>query len=111
MATRELKQDIITEALSRAGFSIVFDGDNVRVEPSHIRVKHMRIKTVRRGRYISDPALCPPELASKNIIWIDEPPEAFATTENGEEIPIHFSPDDSGEFVFLEHEDIHPDAN
>lgn len=93
----------IEKLLAQHGFNIEVDADgNMTLEPSVLRLSNINVKLVRRGRYISDPALVPPELQDKNIFWVDEPPVVTATTHKGNHIDLYV------ETVTTEHEVIEP---
>lgn len=94
----------IEKLLAQHGFNIEVDTNgNLSLEPSVLRLEQIDVRLVRRGRYVSDPALCPPELEDKNILWIDEPPVVTAITKNGNEINVLVTQ------VVTHFEEIHPD--
>lgn len=79
----------ISIALNEAGLQ--FEVDNAGkmiITPSVLQLEHIDVLLVRRGRYIADPALVPPELQEKNILWLDEPAKVSATTKTGNEIIV-----------------------
>lgn len=91
-----------------SGFNFIVDNDNnIRAELDFIKLQTINIKTVKRGRYITDPALVPDELKDKNILWIDEPVVVTAITEEGNEIPIYLSNLENQ--VNIEHKVIEPE--
>jgi hypothetical protein len=94
----------VEKLLSDHGFNIEVDNDGkVSLEPGFLQLEQIDVRMVRRGRYIADPALVPPELQDKNILWIDEPPVVTATTKNGNEINVYVTQ------VVTHFEEIHPD--
>lgn len=82
------------------------DGE-VIAEMSNIRVATLKVDLIRRGRYITDPALVPPELEDNNILWVDEPPVVTAVLDSGEEIPVYFTNPENQ--LVITKRVIHPD--
>lgn len=100
------KKSDIEKELIRQGFNATVDNDGkLTLEPSHLQLTQINVLLVKRGRYITDPALVPPELQDKNILWVQEPPVVSAITKSGEEIPVYV------EQVITEFKTVHPEDN
>lgn len=99
-------EDLLIKEMSRQGLQITYNDEQLTIEPTVLRLKSITVNTVRRGRYITDPAFVPEELKDKNILWVDEPAKFYAVTESGEEIPVYCS-----EGITHNHQEIHPDDN
>lgn len=97
-------ENLLINEMSRQGFKIVYDKEHLTIEPSVLRLNCLKVKTVKRGMFKTDPALVPPELKEDNVFWIDEPVEITAITESGEEIPVY-----AQEGVTVNHEVIRPE--
>jgi hypothetical protein len=94
----------MSKALNGSGLEFTVDNaGEMIITPSHLRLDNIKVELVKRGRYIADPALVPPELQDKNILWIDEPPVVSATTINGDEIPVYV------QTVTTNYREVHPD--
>lgn len=99
------KKSDIEKELMRQGFSAVVDNDGkLTLEPSHLQLTQINVVLTKRGRYITDPALVPPELQEKNILWVQEPPVVTAITKSGAEIPVYV------EQVITKFKTVHPDG-
>jgi hypothetical protein len=83
--------ELVARALAQNGFVITTDGDDVKIEPSNLRLQQIKIHTVKKGMYKADPRIVPEPLKDDNIFWRDLPPEVTAITESGEEIPVYLS--------------------
>lgn len=94
----------IEKIMAEHGFNIEVDNDgNMILEPGFLQLDNIKVLLVKRGRYIADPALVPPELQDKNILWIEEPPVVTATTKSGNEINVYVNQ------VITEFKEVHPD--
>ncbi len=81
-------EDEIANVLRENGFNIFYDGKKLILEPSFLKLRKIKINRKKIGMHKVDPSLCPEELRDDNIYWRYEI-EAYATTEGGEDIPIH----------------------
>lgn len=98
-------ESAIVEALSKSGIKLSYDGDELAIEPTVLRMKYITINTAREAIYKTNPAYVPPELQQDNLMWIERPPEYYAITNTGEKIPLYLT-----DGVTINREDIYPDA-
>lgn len=96
----------MSKALNNSGLSFTVDADGeISVTPSFLRLDSIKVELVKRGKYISDPGLVPPELQDKNVLWVNEPPVVTGTTTAGDEIRVYV------QTVVTEYREVHPDDN
>lgn len=94
----------MSKALNNSGLNFTVDVEGeMSINPSFLRLDNIKVELVKRGRYVADPALVPPELQDKNILWVEEPPAVTATTTTGDEIPVYV------QTVTTEYREVHPD--
>lgn len=84
-----MKKSLLEKELARQGLNAYVNSDGeIKIEPSYLRLQSIKVKAIKRGMYITDPGLVPPELKDANIHYVNEPPVVTGITESGAEITI-----------------------
>lgn len=84
-------EEYLVKALSDNNLAIEYDGKEILITPTCIRLKQIVINTKKVGYYKVDPELVPDKLKEDNIFWKYEPMECYGIEESGEQIPIYVS--------------------
>lgn len=83
-----MKAKELMKLIQDAGFSVVDDGDGLRLIPNRLHINTLKIDIRKRGQWITDPIRFPEERKDENILWTTEV-DATAILQDGEEATIH----------------------
>lgn len=99
--------DELVKAMADSGLGFSWNTEEgLKLEHQFIRLQSIRAKVTKRGMYITDPHRVPIELQDKNIVYIDEPIEVIAITQDGKEIEVILT--NLQEQLKIEYETIEP---
>jgi hypothetical protein len=98
-------KDPIIKALTANGLQLKIEDEELKIEPTFIRVDHLTIDRKDIGMYIHDPSTHGTD--EDNILWTGEI-KAFATIGD-EQVPIVFTNPEN--MITINHNKVYPDES